>query len=378
MSSHLPSAALIRQELRSILQEKILPAMHANTPACIVSAQLPMAPPAGISIRELPIPPLQESAATADYPSGLTWDDVGVHAIQFPVLCCVLAGEIDLRIGVTAGMLKSVARPKRQCGAYVVSLPASAYFAIPSGVPYTTGTFLPWERPEPQPVPAHIFWVRVLPTGALCHTTLVYNGQQEAQYSLLLEDELLAPMMEILLAALHPAKANPEIARAQLLVLFLRLLQDMQYSRPMITPSLHTRFPDRRPLHSKAAAGLQAVQEIESPIMEKACDYIQFHLHETLTPGDIASHLRLKPAQLNRIFRQNLNTSVMRYVTRQRMETAKLMLQSSELSMQEISRLVGYKYLSHFSNSFFQYEGTSPLKFRQQQAHHFHAQQRQS
>ena len=64
-----------------------------------------------------------------------------------------------------------------------------------------------------------------------------------------------------------------------------------------------------------------------------------------------------------------LDTSVMRYITRQRLETAKLLLQTSALSVQEISRLVGYESASHFSRRFHDYEGLSPLKFRQQKAH---------
>jgi AraC-like DNA-binding protein len=233
-------------------------------------------------------------------------------------------------------------------------------------VPYTTGEFLPWERAEPQQTPAHIFWVRVLPTGALCHTTLVYDGQQEAQYSLLMEDEQLAPMMEILLTASHPSRSNSEIAHAQLLVLFLRLQENLQYTKPMITDGLYSRFAARKPAKPKVAVR-SAVQENQPPILEKACDYIQFHLHEALTPDDVARHLRVKSAHLNRLFRKHHGTSIMRYVARQRMETAKLLLQSSELSMQEISRLVGYKYLSHFSRSFYDYVGMPPLKFRQNQ-----------
>jgi AraC-like DNA-binding protein len=378
MSTHIPSAGLIRQELRSILQEQILPGMRGSTPPHMFSAQLPLVVPADIHVSELPIPILKESAAISPFPWELRWDHAGVHAIQFPVLCCVVAGEIDLRIGVTAKMLKSTARPKRQCGAYVVALPSPSYFVIPSGVPYTTGSFLPWERSGPQQSPAHIFWVRVLPTGALCHTTLVYDGQQQAQYSLLMEDDLLAPMMEILLAALNPTKTNPEIAHAQLLVLFLRLQENLQYSMPMITDGLHSRFAARKPAKPRVSAARAALPESQSPILEKACDYIQFHLHEPLTPDDVARHLRLKPEHLNRLFRKHLDTSIMRYVMRQRMETAKLLLQSSELSMQEISRLVGYKYLSHFSRSFFEYVGMPPLKFRQNQAPLEHSHRRKS
>jgi AraC-like DNA-binding protein len=41
-------------------------------------------------------------------------------------------------------------------------------------------------------------------------------------------------------------------------------------------------------------------------------------------------------------------------------------LRTSDLSMQEISRLVGYRHQSHFSRAFLRHTGSSPLKFRQQ------------
>jgi AraC-like DNA-binding protein len=369
MGSKTPSAGSIRQKLRAILQEQILSSVRSEKSVRLLSAQLPLRAAAGIAIRELPIAVLDESAACDNYPTGLRWDELGMHAIQFPVLCCVFDGEIDLRIGVTTRMLNGITRPKQQCGGYIVSLPAPSFFAIPSGVPYPTGTFFPWERPNPEQATAHILWLRVLPTGALCHTTLIYNGVQEAQYSLLLDDPLLWPMMEILLAVLHPTTGNLEIAQAQLLVLCLRLQHDLQTTLPLMTDGLSSRFPAGRP----PAANLPTAPEAASPILNKASEFVQLHLHEAITPADIAAHVRLKPARLNRIFQQELQTSIMRYVLQQRMEAARLLLQTSELSVQEISRLVGFRYLPHFTRSFTEFEGVPPLKDRQKQASHYHS-----
>jgi transcriptional regulator GlxA family with amidase domain len=149
------------------------------------------------------------------------------------------------------------------------------------------------------------------------------------------------------------------------MVLFLRLQDDLQASVPLMTDGLHSRFPD-----------VQTMEPQMSPELARACEYIQLHLHEAIAPEDIAGHLRLKPARLNRIFREQLQTSVMRYVTRQRMETAKLLLQSSELSVREISRLVGYKYAPHFTRHFAEHEDVPPLKYRQRQAHDYHSHRR--
>lgn len=389
MSNLPPSPGLIRQQLRILLQERILPELRSQTNVRLLGAQWPLALPEDVHCRDLPVPLLREEDAVNVYPWGLRWADLDIHAIPYPVLCCVVAGEIDLRLGITPNMLPSGNRQREHCGAQVLALPATSYLAIPARVPYPTGTLLPWEREEPQLQPALIFWVRLLPTGALCHTTTVFGGEQTPGYSLLIEDGLLASMMEILLSALQPPRRNLEMARAQLLVLYLRLLQGLQQSMPMLTDGIHSRFPAgtmEKPVmeHSRedsdaapdaaptsppvARSSLSLGPTLPSPSVEKACAFIQLHLHEPLTPVDVARHLRLKPAQLNRLFRRHLDVSVMRYVLHQRMETARLLLQNSELSVQEIGRLVGYRYTSHFSRNFQEHTGVPPLKFRQQNA----------
>lgn len=367
MALPLPSPGLIRQQLRVILQEQILPEVRQNPALRMMVAQFPLAPPPGVTLRDLAVPPLQESAATDEYPLGLRWPEEGVHAIQFPVLCCVFAGEIDLRLGITEFMLRGQPRPRQQSGLCVVSLPSPSFLVIPAGVPYSTGSTLPWERAEQQQVPAYIFWVRVLPNGALCHTTTVFDGRQEPLYSLLIEDDLLSPMLRILEAALHPVTGDQEMAQAQLRVLLVRLLQNLHQTMPMITDGIHSRFPAGKGAVAGVGVDGEEPQTAGSPLLVKACNYIQFHLHEPLTPVSVAHHIRLKPAQLNRIFRQHLEMSVMRYVVQQRMSTAQLLLRSSDLSVQEIGKLVGYKHASHFSRTFTGHAGMAPLKFRQTQ-----------
>jgi transcriptional regulator GlxA family with amidase domain len=73
----------------------------------------------------------------------------------------------------------------------------------------------------------------------------------------------------------------------------------------------------------------------------------------------------MTPSQLNRLLRQHHGISVMTYLTKQRIEVAKLLLQSSDLPVSEISRLVGFKQLPHFSRTFHAHTGKSPLNFRQ-------------
>jgi AraC-like DNA-binding protein len=184
------------------------------------------------------------------------------------------------------------------------------------------------------------------------------NGVFEVQYSLLVEDAQLAASMGILLDEMSTPAPDFRIAQAQLLTLMLRIERDIRTRMPWLTDGLYSRFPEGVP------AGLEA-KLTDNPVIEKARQFIEFHLHETLTPAAIAAHVRMTPAQLNVIFRKSVGLSVMAYVTRMRIETAQLLLRTSSLSVLEIGHLVGFRQQAHFSRTFHSHVGSSPLKFRQ-------------
>ena len=53
------------------------------------------------------------------------------------------------------------------------------------------------------------------------------------------------------------------------------------------------------------------------------------------------------------------------YITK-KLETARIMLLDSNLSIKEIARKLGFQYESHFSGIFTEKTGMSPVKFREQ------------
>ena len=56
--------------------------------------------------------------------------------------------------------------------------------------------------------------------------------------------------------------------------------------------------------------------------------------------------------------------TVMKYVTKLRMEKAQALLTHTDYPLQIIGEKVGYKELSAFSRKFSQYFGLSPTKFK--------------
>lgn len=356
------SASLLRKTAQSVLQEQVIPDLQSGGTRRLVAARLPLEVPRGTAVQEMPHPPLQEADARRVYPEGKKWEDAGMHSLRFPALYCVVEGEADLAMGVTTSMLGALSpqhRPEAECGGYIVSLKAPAYFLIPPGVPYRTTP--PWQRPEPHTGTLRLFIVRVLPIGALCNITTMQEGEYAIPYSLLVKDNQLASAMELLVDELNTPPADMQIVQAQLLTLMLRLKRRMSTQLPLLTDGIYSRFPESEPTDRQA-------QPLHQPIVERVHEYIQLHLHETLTAREIAAQVQLTPDHLNRIFKNNTGVSLMNYATRQRMESAQLLLRTSELSVREVSSLVGYRQLPHFSRTFLQYTGYSPLKFRQQES----------
>lgn len=357
------SAVQLRKTLLSVLQEIILPELQDGSTPRLITARLPLRTPDAIEVRAMPYPPLREADATRVYPEGLTWDAVHMHALDCPTLYCIVEGEADLLMGVTTAMLSRVGvrdRPENPRGGYILSLPATSFFLIPPGVPRRTGATPPWYRDSAHTGTLRIFNVRALPIGALCNITTLIDGVFKVRYSLLIEDDQLATIMGLLINEQSTPDPDPHITQAQLLTLMLRLQRGMSTQVPAMTDGLYSRFPDSEPTDSQA-------QPLHHPVIERAHKFIKLRLHESLSPADIAAHVRLTPTQLNRIFKANTGTTTMSYVTKLRMESAQLLLHASDLSVQEISRLVGYQQLAHFSRSFRSHTGFSPLKFRQGQ-----------
>ena len=356
------SAALLRKTTQLVLQDRILPDLLSGGVRHLVMARLPLAVSAQVVVRAMSHAPLLESGAKRIYPEGKQWNDVAMHALRFPSLYCVVEGEADLAMGVTTAMLGALAppdKPEPECGGYIFSLRAPAYFLVPSGVPQKT--LPPWQRDVPHTGTLRLFVVRVLPIGALCTLTFMQDGEYTVPYSLLVKDIQIAAAMAILVDEMSTSTTELQIAQAQLLTLMLRLKRHVSTQFPLMTDGLYARFPDSEPADWQA-------QSLHHSVVEQTHEFIQLHLHEPLTPAIIAAPLRLTPDHLNRIIKKSTGASLMNYVAQLRIESAQLLLRTSELSVQEISNLVGYRHLPHFSRAFLQHCGHSPLKFRQRES----------
>jgi AraC-like DNA-binding protein len=99
-------------------------------------------------------------------------------------------------------------------------------------------------------------------------------------------------------------------------------------------------------------------------LVARTCDYILLHLALPLTISSISKAMHTNRNSLSKAFRQELNIGVSEWLRKQRMEKARQLLVSTNLSIQEISIQLGYPVQANFSTSFKNQFNQSPIQIR--------------
>ncbi|NBH79892.1 AraC family transcriptional regulator [Clostridiaceae bacterium] len=98
--------------------------------------------------------------------------------------------------------------------------------------------------------------------------------------------------------------------------------------------------------------------------MHSAKEYIEEHYHEPISIKDICRDLGLSESYVSHTFKDMLGYSPMQYALRCKIGEAQTLLISTDYSITEIARMVGFDAQSHFNQRFIKDVGISPSKFR--------------
>ena len=90
---------------------------------------------------------------------------------------------------------------------------------------------------------------------------------------------------------------------------------------------------------------------------------------QTITIEDLANRLFISVRELQRYLNENYKKTFIELKNEARMSFASNKLLYSDLSITEISELVGYSSIEHFTNAFKKWFGLSPLKYRKSKKH---------
>lgn len=93
-------------------------------------------------------------------------------------------------------------------------------------------------------------------------------------------------------------------------------------------------------------------------------EYIHNHYSEELGAQQLADMVYLAPSYLSSLFKKETGQNLSKYIKQYRMEKAKELLTDTNMKIVNISEKTGYPNVSYFCQSFREYFGVSPQKFR--------------
>ncbi len=100
------------------------------------------------------------------------------------------------------------------------------------------------------------------------------------------------------------------------------------------------------------------------PLVRAAITVIEQNLEDPLSVPEVARQLGVSQRQLERHFKKNVGCTVVQFGLLRRLQNARLLLISTDLSVRDIATASGFNTLSHFTYSFNRFFGRRPSDYR--------------
>lgn len=106
------------------------------------------------------------------------------------------------------------------------------------------------------------------------------------------------------------------------------------------------------------------VDREQKKLVQDALSYINSHYRECINIKRLSQELLVSQQYLTRVFRAGMGISPIKYTNKIRIEQAKRLIRTTNDNLSSIAFLVGFENIYYFSRTFKQYEGISPLHYR--------------
>lgn len=106
-------------------------------------------------------------------------------------------------------------------------------------------------------------------------------------------------------------------------------------------------------------------KEHEDPQIKKVQEFIESNFQERITVAELAEMVALSRRNLERRFKKATSNTVVEYIQRVKIESAKLSLESSHDNVNEVMYKTGYTDTKAFRTTFKKITGLSPVQYRQ-------------
>lgn len=113
-----------------------------------------------------------------------------------------------------------------------------------------------------------------------------------------------------------------------------------------------------------AQSGSVTVTEaLESDLVNRINSYINRHLRESITVEDLCRELHYGRSKIFSVYKKVTGTSINAYITAQRLERARQLLEKGNCSVTKVAEQVGFTSLQYFSRKFTEANGVTPSRY---------------
>lgn len=123
--------------------------------------------------------------------------------------------------------------------------------------------------------------------------------------------------------------------------------------------------PDAYVLSAMQRIREQREQQTQT-VLDRAKKYIQERFTDDLSLEEVADSVHLNPHYFSKIFKQQVGTTFIDFVTALRIDKAKALMATGQLSLKEVCFEVGYNDPNYFSRVFKKVTGVTPSDYRGQ------------
>ena len=93
-------------------------------------------------------------------------------------------------------------------------------------------------------------------------------------------------------------------------------------------------------------------------------EFINDHMCNDISLTDLANHIELSPTYVSRLFKENFGMGFVEYLNSNRIQRAKILLEETQIMVDQVGFEVGFNNVRSFMRAFKQYEGVSPGYYR--------------
>ena len=104
-------------------------------------------------------------------------------------------------------------------------------------------------------------------------------------------------------------------------------------------------------------------------LLNQTFTYVEDHYLDTITLQDVAEQIGFSPNYFSRFFKKNFGVHFMQYLTEFRINQAKYLLSTEDLSMTEVAIQSGFASVKTFHHVFKAQVGCSPLQYQKKVVH---------